>query len=125
MNIAKSSSKKKVVLFNGALGTVFALWLNNYFVNYLTFLNTTLPPIGAILIVDFFIIRRMNYPALKDITFKAVQWPAICAWAIGSLGANLIPGVTPLNAVLVASISYLIFYYSFNFAANKALEKQA
>ena len=49
--------QKPMVLVSGAVGTVAAIWLYNNFVGWLNFLNATLPPVGAIVMLDYFIHR--------------------------------------------------------------------
>ncbi|RFU65165.1 cytosine permease [Peribacillus glennii] len=106
-NITKIK-KSKVVIFNGILGTVMALWLYNNFVGFLNFLNLTLPPIGAILLADFFLLNRGKYKEFEKMTFKSVNWLAIIAWIIGVIGAKFIPGVPSVNAVIGSAGFYLI-----------------
>ncbi|MDC3417019.1 cytosine permease [Aquibacillus salsiterrae] len=106
-NITKIS-KNKLVIFNGVLGTVLAMWLYNNFVGWLTFLGSTLPPIGAIILADYFIINRGKYQALSQAKFKAVNVGAIAAWGIGVVMAKYVPGIAPLNATLGAAVSYVI-----------------
>jgi cytosine permease len=105
-NITKIS-KNKVVIFNGILGTILALWLYNNFVGWLTFLGSTLPPIGAIILADYFIVRRRAYKPLQEMVFAKVNWIAISAWAAGVLAANFVPGIPPLNAILGAALFYV------------------
>jgi hypothetical protein len=51
-------TKRQFVLINGFLGTVFATAAYNHFVPWLNLLNLMLPSIGAILILDHFVVRR-------------------------------------------------------------------
>ncbi|MDU4959059.1 MAG: cytosine permease [Sporomusaceae bacterium] len=99
--------KCKIVLVNGVVGTLAALWLYNNFVGFLTFLGSTLPPIGGIIIADYFLLRKGQYPALETMRFAAVNWPAIAAWGAGVALAGFAPGIPPLNAVLGAAIVYV------------------
>ncbi|MFC4321828.1 cytosine permease [Litchfieldia salsa] len=106
-NITKIS-KNKVVIFNGIVGTIFAIWLYNNFVGWLTFLGSTLPPIGAIILADYFLVNRGNYKGFNEMKFKAVNWIAIVAWLAGVLFAKFVPGLPPVNAVLGSAIVYVI-----------------
>lgn len=106
-NITKIS-KNKIVVFNGIVGTVLAMWLYNNFVGWLTFLGSTLPPIGAIILVDYFIINRAKYKSLTEVSFKAVNWIAIVAWIAGVALAKYAPGIAPLNALLGSAIFYAV-----------------
>ncbi|TSB47627.1 cytosine permease [Alkalicoccobacillus porphyridii] len=107
--------KKMLVIINGIIGTLLAMWLYNNFMSWLGFLNMTLPPIGAILIVDYFVRSKGSYEVFQNRTFSSVRIQAIAAWAIGVLCAVFIPGISPLNSLLGATVSYIIL--------DKILEK--
>ncbi|MFA6815582.1 MAG: cytosine permease [Lentisphaeria bacterium] len=102
--------KKYLVLINGAIGTILALWLNNNFVSYLVFLNTIIPPIGAVMAVDFFAHRKSYAIAdIKNHKFKTVSWPAVIAWACGCIVAfNKSWGVPAINGMAVAGAVYFV-----------------
>lgn len=99
--------KRYTVLFNGVLGTLAGLWLYDNFVGYLSFLNTIIPPVGAILIVDFFLRHLGHYPEAKDFKFLPVHWPAILAWLIGSAVAFIPCGLPALNGMGTAAVVYI------------------
>jgi cytosine permease len=102
-------SKRQFVILNGILGTLFATAAYNHFVPWLKLLNLMLPSIGAILILDHFVIRRRGTLAPDP---RPVHWPAIAAWAVGFAAGystgKWIPGIQPLNTLLAASAVYLL-----------------
>lgn len=100
-------SKGKMVVFNGIVGTLAAMWLYNNFVSWLTLLGSALPPIGAIILADYFLIKRGNYAAFQTMTFKSVNWIAIISWVIGVASAKLVPGIPPLNALIGSVVVYV------------------
>ncbi|KAB8129168.1 cytosine permease [Gracilibacillus oryzae] len=106
-NITKIK-KSKVVIFNGIVGTILAMWLYNNFVSWLTLLGGALPPIGAILLADYFIMKKGNYSKLEEMSFQAVRWPAILAWAGGFAAAQFLPGIAPLNGIIGAVVIYVV-----------------
>lgn len=99
--------KSKLVLFNGFIGTLAAYWLYNNFIGFLTFLGSTLPPIGGIIIADYFLVNRRMYPELAVMKFKAVNWLAIISWGIGVALASFAPGIPPLNAILGSAAAHV------------------
>lgn len=101
-------SKGKMVAFNGIVGTLAAMWLYNNFVSWLTLLGSALPPIGAIILADYFLIKKGNYQAFQNMTFKSVNWIAISSWAVGVASAKLIPGIPPLNALVGSVVVYVV-----------------
>ncbi|USG64904.1 cytosine permease [Brevibacillus ruminantium] len=106
-NITKVTIKK-VVIFNGVVGTALAWWLYNNFVDFLTFLGSTLPPIGAIILADFFIVNREKYKDFKQAKFVSVNVTAIVAWVAGVLLATFAPGIPPLNAIIGSALVYVV-----------------
>ena len=113
--------KRYMVLLNGLVGTLAGLWLYDNFCGWLNILNTFIPPCGAILITDFFLVNKRKYPAMEDKRFVAVSPPAVVAWALGSVvalaGFNkfglgdlapfLMKGIPAINGMVVAALVYL------------------
>lgn len=106
-NITKLS-RKKMVVFNGFIGTLAALWLYNHFVDFLNILGSTLPPIGAIILADFFILNRANYKPFKEMAFRGINWIAIVAWASGIAAAAFLPGIPPINALIGSAFVHVV-----------------
>ncbi len=107
-NITKIS-KKKLVLISGLIGTVGAIWLNNNFIEFLTFLNSMLPPIGGIIIADFFFVNKRKYEKIENVKFKSINPIAIISFLIGFSTAHLIKfGITAINVLIITIISYVI-----------------
>jgi len=100
--------RHKLVIFNGIIGTLAALWLYNHFVDFLNILGSTLPPIGAIILADFFILNRANYQAFEEMTFNKINWIAIFAWGVGIASATFIPGIPPINALIGSSVTHVV-----------------
>ncbi len=100
--------KKYLVIFNGFLGTLGAMYLYNNFVGWLALLNTMLPPIGAVIIADFFLVRRGSYRNLDENSFQRIRPTAVAAWVIGVLAAKYSPGIAPINGLIAAAAAYLL-----------------
>lgn len=101
-----AKSNKITTLIGGSLGTLAALWLYNNFVGWLNLLNTTLPPVGVILILDYFVHRKDYGNEENQRNFCIFS---ILGVVIGAIGANLIPfGISSINAMGIAIICYFI-----------------
>ena len=101
-------SKKHMVLFSGALGTVLAVWLYNNFCPFLGMLNATLPPMGIILILSYFM-HKEQYEQNTKAPVKEVEWGAVIGVIAGAVVANVLPyGIASINGMLVASVCYII-----------------
>ncbi len=100
--------KRPMVLAAGVIGTLTAIWLYNNFVSFLNILNATLPPVGAIIILDYFL-HRENYAADRAVT-KNINWGAILGVVAGALVGNLVNwGIVSINAMATACAIYLAF----------------
>ena len=106
-NITKQP-KSRMVIINGIVGTLLAMILYNNFMAWLNMLNSFIPATGAVLIADYFIINKGKYTDFKTTKFKSVNINAIIAWVAGVIGAYVIPGITPVNSVLTAIITYVV-----------------
>ena len=99
--------QKPMVLVSGAVGTVAAIWLYNNFVGWLNFLNATLPPVGAIVMLDYFI-HRTAYRAGEE-PKHSVHWGSIAGVVLGALVGNFVPaGIASINAMVAAGACYLL-----------------
>ncbi|MGN8738060.1 cytosine permease [Bilifractor sp. HCP3S3_D3] len=103
--------KKTMVLISGVIGTVTAVWLYWNFTHWLNILNCTLPPIGVILILDYFLHRKNYTDDFRD--FQTVNWFSVIGVVAGALGANIITaGIPSITGMAVAAIIYLIGYFT-------------
>ena len=106
-------SKKTMVLIGGVIGTIAAVWLYWNFCGWLNALNCSLPPIGAILIISYFM-NQGDYMS-DDVQIKAVNWASVIGVVLGAVTGyftnkyNL--GIPSINGMVVAVICYIIGYY--------------
>ena len=104
-NITKIA-KKPLVIVAGIFGTVTAAWLYNNFVGWLSFLNATLPPIGGIIILDYYL-NRGKYS--REVT-EEINWGAVIGVIAGALVGNFVHwGIASVNAMVVACICYVAY----------------
>ena len=98
--------KKPMVLVSGIVGTVLSVWLYNNFVGWLNVLNCTLPPIGIILVIAYFM-NKKDYE--KTEVDKQVDWFAVAGVVIGAVVANLVKaGIPSINGMVIAAVIYVI-----------------
>ena len=86
--------------------TVLAVWLYWNFTGWLNILNCTLPPVGIILVMSFF----MDREKYKDVEVtENVNWFAVSGVVLGAVVANLVPwGIASINGMIVAAVCYLV-----------------
>ena len=70
-NFIRSKNRKRMTLIGAALGTVLAIFgMYNWLIPYLVLLGTFIPPIGGVIMADFFYKHKGKYPKLADVRFK-------------------------------------------------------
>ncbi len=103
-------SKKSMVLISGLIGTVAAVWLYWNFCDWLNVLHCTLPPVGIILILSYF----MNRKAYREdtVAIRKVDWFAVVGVVLGAVVANLVHwGFASINGMAVAAVCFLAGQY--------------
>lgn len=101
---------KPMVLVAGAVGTITAVWLYYNFVSYLSILSGMIPPVGAVLIIHYFM--NKNEYSDKEFQSKTVNVGSIAAVICGALVGLLLPwGVAPVNALVVSAVICFISEY--------------
>lgn len=119
--------KRPMVLAAGIFGTLASVWLYEHFVTWLTLLNAVLPPIGAVLMMDFFFCRsryigddsekhivRFNFPNSAGIIVGA---------AIG-IGVSA-QGLTTLYSMASACLCYILFNFRKIFGNNACKDEKS
>ncbi|MDO4483567.1 MAG: cytosine permease [Clostridia bacterium] len=103
-----SQKKKPMVLISGIIGTALADWLYWNFCGWLNILNCTLPPVGIILVLGYFL-NKKDYDTVK--TARTVNWFAVIGVVLGAVVANVVAwGIPSINGMAVAAVCYLIGY---------------
>lgn len=99
--------KKPMVLVSGIIGTVTAVWLYYNFCDWLNILNCTLPPIGIILVLSYFLHREEYSDDRAEL--REVDWFAVTGVLLGAVTANLLHwGIASINGMVVAAVCYII-----------------
>ena len=93
--------KKAMVFVSGTIGTLAAIWLYWNFCDWLNVLNATLPPVGIILVLHYFVNKG------KMVEEKVVDWSAIVGVVAGAIVANLVHwGFASINGMAVAALCW-------------------
>ena len=90
----------------GIIGTALAIWLYYNFVGWLNILNCALPPIGMIVILDYFK-NRSKYDGKH--TEAVVNWFNVLGIIAAAIVANFLQwGIAAVNAMVVSAIFFFI-----------------
>ena len=111
LSIATMTSQftlKQILLAIGVIGTSIAfVEAQSYLVGFLVALGVIIPPIGAVYLIDAFLIRRFSYRESKDEKTNQYSIPALASWGAGS-AFGFISQSTTIQLTGIASIDTLI-----------------
>ncbi len=125
-NLLRTQRRKTVTLVGALIGTLLAmLGMYDLLVPYLVLLGTVIPPIGGVIMADFFYRWRGRYPRLADSQLPAWNWPGLCAYGLGTLAAFCSPWVAPLVGIAAAGLSYILLSAMLGARVPQAADIQA
>jgi cytosine permease len=101
------TSKRTLFVLGGATFALFLAWGGIYeaLVPFLILLGTFIPPIGGIVMADYWLYRRQGFPALNGIQ-PAFNWAGVIAYVTASAIAYFSTGVKPINGIVAAALIY-------------------
>ena len=96
----RTTRRREITLVGAAVGTVLALLgFAELLVPFLLTLGTAIPPLGGVVLADFFVCRRGKYPGLEEPS--AFVGSGLLAYGVGVAAAWFLPGVPPVTGILV------------------------
>ena len=109
-NMFRPRKRHAFVLGGATLALVFTLsGIYELLPQYLIFLGTVIPPVGGIIMVDFWLRHGGRFPKLSS-SLPAFNWAGVIAYVIGSMVAyvtgNAGLGIGPVNGIITAAVIY-------------------
>lgn len=111
-NMFRTSKRTLFVLGGATIALILALGgIYEGLVQYLILLGTFIPPIGGIIMADYWLYRRGRFPNL-DTPQPAFNWAGIIAYIAASAIAYFSDqfgfGIVPINGIVAALIIYVV-----------------
>lgn len=107
------TTKRHAFVIGGALFALLLALTGIYenLITYLLLLGTLIPPIGGIIMTDFWLRHRGQFPSL-DTALPAFNWAGVIAYVAAALIAYFTGtagiGIGPLNGIITAAILYAV-----------------
>ncbi|WP_203141517.1 cytosine permease [Marinobacter mangrovi] len=110
-NMFRTRRRKLVTVIGAAVGTVLAvLGMYEWLIPFLILLGTFIPPVGGVIMANFWVGCRGRYPDLDTATIPAFNVTGLVAYAVGSLAAYTSPWVAPVVGVVIAALGYSLIH---------------
>ena len=103
------TNKRTAFVLGGATVALVLAWggIYNMLIPYLILLGTFIPPIGGVVMADYWLRHQGEFPSLEE-RQPAFNWAGIIAYALASAIAYIAPGVKPVNGIITAVILYFV-----------------
>ena len=111
-NMFRTNKRHAFVLGGATLALVLTLsGIYDLLPTYLIFLGTVIPPVGGIIMVDFWVRYGGRFPTL-DTPLPALNWAGALSYIIASIVAYTTGkadlGIGPVNGIVTAAVLYAI-----------------
>lgn len=108
-NLVRTRHRRIVTLIGALIGTLLAVFgMYNMLIPFLVLLGTFIPPFGGVIMTDFWVRHRSNYPLISDTNLPNFNFLGLSAYALGSGAAFFSPILPPLVGVGVAGLAYAL-----------------
>ncbi|MCL1125319.1 cytosine permease [Shewanella surugensis] len=109
-HLFRTNNRRLMTLVGAMIGIVLALFrIDQHLLGFLLLLGTFIPPIGGVIIGDYFFVRKKRYPQMDQARFSKVNISGIAAYFIACFIAYFSPGIAPVNGIVAAIIGYSLF----------------
>jgi len=110
-NLVRQDRRGLITLIGAGVGTLLAIGgMYDMLIPFLILLGSIIPPIGGVIMADFFYARRGRYPKLSTAVLPRFNWVGLIAYAVGALVAYVSPWVAPLVGIGVAALTYVVLF---------------
>lgn len=121
-NLLRTSRRRAMTLIGAGLGTVLAIGgMYEWLIPFLILLGSIIPPIGGVIMADYFYGHRRHYPAINQANLPRFNLVGLGAYAAGALCAYFSPWIAPIIGILVSVLVYIVLFELQRLAAPTSL----
>ncbi|MBJ7537332.1 cytosine permease [Marinomonas transparens] len=122
-NLIRTDKRRTVTIIGAAIGTIMAVFgMYNFLIPFLVLLGTFIPPIGGVIMADFWLRHKGQYPLLENAQLPDFNWIGLSSYALASAAAYFSPVLPPIVGVIVAIAVYGVLSSAFNTEASPTLD---
>lgn len=107
-HLLRSERRRTMTLLAAALGVVLAIGgMYEMLIPFLVLLGSIIPPVGGVIMADFWYRHRGKYPLLATASLPRYNVKGLAAYGVGAVLAYCSPWVAPLVGIAVAAVCYI------------------
>lgn len=108
-HLVRSERRRTMTLLAAAVGVLLAMGgMYEMLIPFLVLLGSVIPPIGGVIMADFWFRHLGKYPALASVQLPRYNLAGLTAYAVGALLAYLSPWIAPLVGIGASAIVYIV-----------------
>lgn len=108
-HLVRSERRRTMTLLAAAVGVLLAMGgMYEMLIPFLVLLGSVIPPIGGVIMADFWFRHRGKYLALASVQLPRYNLAGLTAYAVGALLAYLSPWIAPLVGIGASAIVYIV-----------------
>jgi len=108
-NLIRTDKRALVTLGGAVIGVVLAVGgIYNMLIPFLILLGTFIPPIGGVIMADFWFKHKGEYPKLAEADLPMFNWVGLTSYVIASALAYFSPFLPPLVGIFAAIGCYVV-----------------
>ncbi|MFT6925821.1 MAG: cytosine permease [Psychromonas sp.] len=111
-NLLRTDKRRLITIGGAIIGTLLAIFgMYNLLIPFLILLGTFIPPIGAIIMTDYWVKYRASPPVLEKALLPQFNMQGLSAYAVGCAAAYFSPWIAPLVGIVVSSLFYSLLVF--------------
>lgn len=122
-HLVRSERRKTMTILAAIVGIVLAVaGMYELLLPFLLLLGAIIPPVGGVIMADYWVRYKGQYPLLNDVELPNFNWNGLIAYSIGAIVAYNSPWIAPIVGIVVASVCYVVLIRLF---PTKSAKKSA
>lgn len=113
-HMVRSERRKTMVLIAAVAGIILAAaGMYELLIPFLLLLGAIIPPLGGVIMADYWIRHKGQYPLLAEANIPNFNWIGLTAYFTGAILAYVSPWIAPIVGIVVACSTYGVLYSLF------------
>ena len=107
-HLIRTDPRQATTLICAAIGILLAVsGISDMLVPFLGLLGALIPPIGGVIMADFWFVHRGHYPPLDETSLPNFNLRGVLAYVIGALIACGSPWIAPVVGIIASAVAYI------------------
>ncbi|WP_445116144.1 cytosine permease [Acinetobacter sp. WZC-1] len=120
-HLVRSERRKTMVILSAIAGIILAVaGMYEFLIPFLILLGAIIPPLGGVIMADYWIRYKGQYPLLSQVSLVNFNWNGLIAYSLGAIVGYKSPWIAPIVGIAVSIVCYVILIRLFPVNASRA-----